>query len=446
MTGKTIPAVQRVLLMSVGVALCAVPAQSQQAARIKVKLTPAPQAAQMKQSPGQGLMLPYYPIPIALSETKPASVQQEPAYIGKPKYGAITLGNGPNREFAVVIDQPEQGEPKVYVDKNRNGNLTDDGDGVWTNKSERNGTVSYGIQSFVLRASYGTDKSETSNSEYGVGLYYFPNRTALFMMREGARTGTLTLGGKKVKVYLVENDANALYDKPVPTNEKGEPTGKITTRPVWLVMEGEANKLPATIDIRAPFRLGEQTYEATVTQDGSQLTLTPTRKAVAQLAPKQAPRPALLTAGTVAPEFTVLGENGNNVSLADFRGKVIILDFWATWCGPCQRSMPHLQKVYETVKDKGIVVLALCVWDEKADYDSWLKENKSKYGFTFAFDPAGRGENNIAAKLYKVSGIPTTYIIDKEGKVAEAVVGYSGDDDRRIEAALKKVGVEIASK
>lgn len=157
---------------------------------------------------------------------------------------------------------------------------------------------------------------------------------------------------------------------------------------------------------------------------------------------KQPERPALLAAGTLAPDFTVEKWGGGDLKLSDYRGKVVIVDFWATWCGPCQQSMPHIEQVYKKTKDKNVVTLGVCVWDEKKAYEDWMPKNLSKYTFLFGFDPAGRGAENVAQKLYKVSGIPTTYVIDKEGKVAAAIVGFS-PGDTRLEEALAKLGVDV---
>ena len=153
--------------------------------------------------------------------------------------------------------------------------------------------------------------------------------------------------------------------------------------------------------------------------------------------------PVLLAIGSPAPDFAALTPDGKTVHLSDYKGKTVVLDFWATWCGPCQRSMPHLEKVYQQVKDKNVAVLGVCVWDEKGAYDKWVTQNVgTKYNFPVAFDPAGRGKSNIAGGLYKVTGIPTQYVIDKDGKVAASTVGYE-DGDSRLEANLSKLGVDV---
>ena len=105
--------------------------------------------------------------------------------------------------------------------------------------------------------------------------------------------------------------------------------------------------------------------------------------------------------------------------------------------------MPHVQKVYQAVKDKDVVVLGICVWDTRAEYDKWIPSHKEQYTFEFAFDPAANDNaKSIASLLYKVSGIPTTYIIDKEGKIVDAIVGYS-PGDTQLEAALKKINIDV---
>lgn len=121
----------------------------------------------------------------------------------------------------------------------------------------------------------------------------------------------------------------------------------------------------------------------------------------------------------------------------------MVLDFWSTWCGPCQMSMPHLEKVYEQVNDKDVVVLGVCVWDDKAAYDKWVSVKKGIYTFATAFDPAGRDNGaSIANSLYNVGGIPTQYVIDQDGKVAATSVGYD-EGDHRLETALSGLGVDI---
>ncbi len=158
---------------------------------------------------------------------------------------------------------------------------------------------------------------------------------------------------------------------------------------------------------------------------------------------KSSEEPTLLANGTVAPDFTAYTPEGKPVKLSDYRGRVVVLDFWSTWCGPCQTSMPHLEKVYKQVKDKDVVVLALCVWDEKDAYNKWLVAKKGVYTFPTLFDPAGRGKDNIAAGKYQVTGIPTQYVIDKDGKIAASAIGYQPGQTFLEDVLANKFGIKV---
>jgi thiol-disulfide isomerase/thioredoxin len=157
-----------------------------------------------------------------------------------------------------------------------------------------------------------------------------------------------------------------------------------------------------------------------------------------------AARPPLLAAGTVAPDFTAYNAQGKPVKLSDFKGQVVLVDFWSTWCGPCKASMPYMEKLHQTLGPKGLVVLGVCVWDTRSKFDGWIKSPGVKTSYLKVFDKAERDPSNIAKKLYSVSGIPAFYIVDAQGKIAYAGGGWGGArSEENLAKALAAQGLKM---
>jgi peroxiredoxin len=111
----------------------------------------------------------------------------------------------------------------------------------------------------------------------------------------------------------------------------------------------------------------------------------------------------------LVPDFTLSTPEGEKISLRDFRGKIVFLNFWASWCAPCREEMPSMEKLYQEFKDKNFVVLAVNVKDRKYDAVNFVKEMKITY--PIAIDPDGQ-----VGLLYGAWGLPTTYLIGPKGE------------------------------
>lgn len=151
-----------------------------------------------------------------------------------------------------------------------------------------------------------------------------------------------------------------------------------------------------------------------------------------------AQEPALLANGAAAPEFAVKDLHGAQVKLSDFKGKVVVIDFWATWCGPCQQSLPRTNALAAKYSGKNVVVLGINSWDTRTAFKAWLHSHKKLRAIRFAIDPSAQG-SDVASALYKVSGIPTQYVIGVDGKVDWASAGIDNSDtdlDKAIHAAI----------
>jgi peroxiredoxin len=125
-------------------------------------------------------------------------------------------------------------------------------------------------------------------------------------------------------------------------------------------------------------------------------------------------RPVGTGVGNIAPDFTLLNLEGEEISLSDFRGKHVYLNFWATWCSFCDMEMPDLQRVYDENDD--MVVLGVNVMEKLDEVKPYVEEN----GLTF---PVVLDEEGMMGSLYLVRGMPTTYFIDKEGVILGSIPG-----------------------
>ena len=120
--------------------------------------------------------------------------------------------------------------------------------------------------------------------------------------------------------------------------------------------------------------------------------------------------------GEQANNFTLSDLNGKKVSLSDFRGKSVYLNFWASWCPPCRGEMPDIEKVYQQYKDKDFVVLAVNLGEDKNTVQKFISQNN--YSFRVLLD-----SNQKVADDYSINAIPVSYFIDKNGNVMEKRIG-----------------------
>lgn len=136
---------------------------------------------------------------------------------------------------------------------------------------------------------------------------------------------------------------------------------------------------------------------------------------------------AVLNLGSEAPNFTAPDPDGKQVSLYDIRGKVTIIDFWASWCGPCRKENPNVVKVYNKYHDKGLEIISVSL-DREGQKDKWLQAIKDDQ-LTWHHVSNLNYFNDPVALQYNIQSIPATYILDAEGKiVAKSLRGQALED------------------
>jgi thiol-disulfide isomerase/thioredoxin len=127
-------------------------------------------------------------------------------------------------------------------------------------------------------------------------------------------------------------------------------------------------------------------------------------------------------------DFTLESLDGKSVSLASFKGSLVFLSFWATWCGPCKQELPSAQALYEKLKGKGFLILAVDVMEENKTVNAFVRANRMTFPVLLDADGKVGGE-------YDARSIPTNYIVDRKGKILARIVGYDGtpwDSPQRI--------------
>ena len=120
--------------------------------------------------------------------------------------------------------------------------------------------------------------------------------------------------------------------------------------------------------------------------------------------------------GELAPDFQLPDLDGQSISLSDFRGEPVLINFWASWCGPCRYEMPFIQEVYEEWSARGLVVLAINKGESLSTAKDFIQSGN--YSFPVLLDI-----NQYVALEYNVRGLPTTFFIDKEGMIQAIKVG-----------------------
>jgi peroxiredoxin len=134
--------------------------------------------------------------------------------------------------------------------------------------------------------------------------------------------------------------------------------------------------------------------------------------------------------GQPAQDFTARDLAGNEVSLSDYRGKVVLLDFWATWCAPCVEELPNVKRVHNEYKNDGFAVIGVSLDNNRSALEAFVQNQGIEWPQVFD----GRGWENEVSTVYQVNAIPAMFLIDKEG-----VLRYTNLRGPKLERSVKKL-------
>ncbi len=137
-------------------------------------------------------------------------------------------------------------------------------------------------------------------------------------------------------------------------------------------------------------------------------------------------------AGKAAPDFSLRDLNNVTQTLSQYKGKVVVLDFWATWCGPCKIEIPHLQAMYTELGAKGLVVIGISADDARSS--SQVKPVAMSLGITY---PVLQDKDSAVVSQYDpAKTLPYTVVVDKAGNIATVFSGYNAGDEVKVQAAV----------
>lgn len=400
--------------------------------------------AELETSPNDGVHA-MVPMSVKLSTQKPEFVTKEPTYRVAPRYGSIELGDARNNQIAVALDGGGSGSvsPRLYVDGNGNGDLTDDAPVRWrplpaptvvsgeeqegeasskpqSASGERLGAVVPVIARYSIVGRAGTVQSSLQFIYWDGELAY---------NREYSRVGKLTVGGKSYRVALVDQTLNARFND---FKHDPEEPARVT---LLVDKDGDGRFDPRreSYDAAKPIRLGGMRFVVNkIDVRGTTIALAKAdKREVESVSAKD------LAVGNKVIPFEADTMDGRAVMFPqDFKKKIVLLDFWAVWCGPCVREVPNIVQVYNKYHAQGFDILGISLDQENQSerVSKFTRQHQMKWDQVY---DGGYWKAEIAV-LYGINAIPQAYLVDgTTGKILAMGDEIRGEGlARAVEAAL----------
>ena len=373
---------------------------------------------------------------LILGDSAPAGINHAPDGLHSPRYASFTLGpKDAQTTIYFVVDDADGKPPRLYVDANANGDLTDDPAIVLkaapSLDPENGEATTYTTETtlnipFASGAKKGLFKFSLMRSS---GKFAEMFRKCLSYNSDYGWVGNLDIGGKSIPAALSEAAAIGEF--------RCDPNISLTPL-LWLgIPSGPKQHIGATFVASKPFEVNGGWWTiANLTPDGH-FTIAQSAKPAASDLPKPVAKQNGPNLNPVknAPAFrgTLLGGKPTNFP-DDFRGKIVMLDFWATWCGPCVREIPNVVAAYNRFHEQGFEVLGISLDNEGAE--KLLADVTAKKSMPWPQVYDGKGWNAAVPKLFGIRAVPYMILIDGDSGIVIENDIAGADLAKSIEKAL----------
>ncbi len=343
--------------------------------------------------------------PLSSAEKSELKLLREPSYQSlEHKYWKLTVGNCPEAPTtAVVTDEVDGGEPLIYVDANNNRDLTDDGAPRWTLDQ----ASSY-RKDLLIKVTFCQDGGRPT-----LALPYRFLR--MFMVADAkkekpryaykaqyVRTGFMEVKGNSHKIVLQATGQREVFSDPknlmlgIDRNRDGK-------------VDDSTLSAERFYDPTRPFNVAGESYVISrVSPSGDRIAF--------QISSLKTPPKNYILKGEAAPDFEFATLQGKRMRLSALKGKVVMLDFWATWCRPCVVSLPKLKDLHNQQQPGfEIIGVSLDEGDSSKTASEMVRQFASKNQMTWPISVDGDGFDSSVAKAYNITAIPTNVVVDQRG-------------------------------